>query len=38
MTLVIQEMANYGPLHMSPVEQTGLLTGTNFALGSYKTF
>ena len=27
-----------GPLHMSPVDQAGSVTGMNFALGSYEKF
>ena len=28
----------WGPLHMSPVDRAGSLTGTNFILGSYEKF
>ena len=27
-----------GPLHMSPVDRAGSVTGMNFALGSYQKF
>ena len=27
-----------GPLHMSPVDRAGSVTGMNFALGSYEKF
>ena len=27
-----------GPLHMSPVDRAGSVTGTHFALGSYEKF
>ena len=29
---------NLGPLHMSPVDRAGSVTGMNFALGSYEKF
>ena len=31
-------MANLRPLHMSPVDRAGSVTGMNFALGSYEKF
>ena len=30
--------SNLGPLHMSPVDRAGSVTGMNFALGSYEKF
>ena len=34
----ILETHNPGPLHMSPVDRAGTVTGMNFALGSYEKF
>ena len=35
---VLQNQAVLGPLHMSPVDRAGSVTGMNFALGSYEKF
>ena len=34
----ILDTHNPGPLHMSPVDRAGSVTGMNFALGSYEKF
>ena len=33
-----KESFELGPLHMSPVDRAGSVTGMNFALGSYEKF
>ena len=33
-----REWVVLGPLHMSPVDRAGSVTGMNFALGSYEKF
>ena len=34
----ITRLLHLGPLHMSPVDRAGSVTGMNFALGSYEKF
>ena len=34
----LQSEPDLGPLHMSPVDRAGSVTGMNFALGSYEKF
>ena len=34
----LQSEPDLGPLHMSPVDRAGSVTGINFALGSYEKF